>query len=240
MASLIFPDEMAAVPPATVLLADSDDDARNLYGDYLRQSSVIVDEARDGREALAKALASAHDAVITETRLPGINGYELCEVLRRDTATRATVIMAITGDALAPNLDRARRAGADVVLVKPCLPDVLVVELRRLLTRSAELRRHSAVLSARTAEQLQRSQDLQARTHHRALSRQFVRQATTAPPMPAPALVCPVCDRPLLYARSHIGGVSERHREQWDYYECPDGCGTFQYRHRTRKLRKVA
>jgi hypothetical protein len=55
----------------------------------------------------------------------------------------------------------------------------------------------------------------------------------------APALVCPSCDRPLRYRRSHIGGVSERLSEQWDYFDCVQGCGTFQYRQRTRKVRRV-
>ena len=52
-------------------------------------------------------------------------------------------------------------------------------------------------------------------------------------------LVCPSCDQALKYLRSHIGGVSARHLEQWDYFECPAGCGSFQYRERTKKLRKV-
>jgi len=43
----------------------------------------------------------------------------------------------------------------------------------------------------------------------------------------------------LKYLHSHIGGVSARHSEQWDYFECPGACGTFQYRERTRRLRKV-
>jgi hypothetical protein len=33
--------------------------------------------------------------------------------------------------------------------------------------------------------------------------------------------------------------VSERNMEQWDYFVCPRGCGTFQYRQRTRRLRKM-
>ena len=49
---------------------------------------------------------------------------------------------------------------------------------------------------------------------------------------------CPTCDRPLVYERSHIGGVTERFSEQWDYYTCT-GCGPFQYRQRTRALRSV-
>jgi len=53
-------------------------------------------------------------------------------------------------------------------------------------------------------------------------------------------LVCPNCDRALQYVRSHVGGVSARLSEQWDYYTCHGACGTFQYRQRTRRLRQVA
>jgi hypothetical protein len=55
-----------------------------------------------------------------------------------------------------------------------------------------------------------------------------------------PPLVCPACDRALQYVRSHVGGVSERLPEQWDYYTCHGACGTFQYRQRTRRVRRVA
>ncbi len=71
------------------------------------------------------------------------------------------------------------------------------------------------------------------------LSRAYDRHDTTEPPVAPPALVCPSCDQPLRYVKSHIGGVSVRHQEQWDYFECEGGCGTFQYRQRTRKLRRV-
>ena len=54
-----------------------------------------------------------------------------------------------------------------------------------------------------------------------------------------PALVCPDCNKALKYLRSHVGGVNARQPEQWDYFECGTGCGTFQFRERTRKLRKV-
>jgi hypothetical protein len=38
---------------------------------------------------------------------------------------------------------------------------------------------------------------------------------------------------------SHVGGVNSLHREQWDYFSCPAGCGTFQYRQRTRRVRRM-
>jgi two-component system, cell cycle response regulator DivK len=225
-----------------VLLADCDQDTRQMYGEFLRQSSVELDEAADGREALAKALARPHDVIITETRLPGISGYELCQLLRRDVATKSTPIIVVTAEAFATSLERARKAGADVVLVKPCLPDVLLAEIRRTTRHSSALRQHSAELLVRSASQMSRAQELTraTATHRRALSRLFSREDTTTPPNTPPDLVCPSCDQPLAYQRSHVGGVSERHREQWDYYECANGCGMFQYRQRTRKLRRVS
>lgn len=242
MEALLTPDSGVA-EPMSALLADRDDDTRQMYGGCLRRVSVDLDEASDGREALAKALARPHDVVITDTRLPGINGYELCQLLRRDVATKATPIIVVTAEAFSTNLERARRAGADQVLVKPCLPDQLLLEMRRLAGRSKELRRQSQQIRARLATQVTRSQALQTPRDakgQRALSRLFSREDTTTPPDAPPTLLCPMCDQSLQYRISHVGGVSERHREQWDYFECPNGCGDFQYRQRTRKLRKVS
>ena len=226
----------------SVLLVDHDDDTRHMYGEFFGQSSVELEEAADGRDALAKALARAHDIVVTETHLPGISGYELCQLLRRDAATRATPIIVVTGDAYGPNIDRARKAGADSILVKPCLPGILLAEMRTLVRRSLELRRLSQELRVRSAAGVSRAQAVQERmaTSRLALSRTFSRVDTVTPPAEPPALVCPACDQPLTYERSHVGGVSERHREQWDYFQCGNGCGTFQYRQRTRKIRKVS
>ena len=52
-------------------------------------------------------------------------------------------------------------------------------------------------------------------------------------------LTCPSCDQPFQYDHSYVGGVSDRHAEQWDYYICST-CGMFQYRQRTRKIRPVS
>jgi len=60
---------------------------------------------------------------------------------------------------------------------------------------------------------------------------------TTEPPAPPPMLHCPSCDERLRYLRSYLAGT-RRHPEQWDDYVC-SRCGKFQYRQRTRKLRRV-
>lgn len=197
------------------LLVDGDADTRRMYAEYLRLSSEwLVDEAADGREALAKAISQRPAVVVTETRLPGMSGFDLCQILRSDHLTAGVSIIVVTGDALENDIRRARMSGADTVLVKPCLPEQLYAEIERVVARGAE-----------------------AGDGHDAPP--VARRETDPRHFTPPTVLCPVCDGPMRYLRSHVGGVGRRVREQWDYFECTSGCGTFQYRQRTRKLRKV-
>jgi CheY-like chemotaxis protein len=225
------------------LLADRDADSRQMYAEYLRQRSYEIDEAEDGREALAKAISRRPGVIVTESRLPGMSGFELCRLLRSDPSTERIPIIVVTADAFPSDVKLAKAAGAHAVLVKPCLPERLVEEIRAVLAQSYELRARGRAAHEKAAVHLARSIELIARSHAGArrliLSHEHQRRDTTRPPTSPPALVCPACDRPLRYVKSHVGGVSERHREQWDYFECATGCGTFQFRQRTRKIRRV-
>jgi CheY-like chemotaxis protein len=222
-------------PEIFALLVARDEETRRLYAQYLTAHACIVEHAADGREALAKALVRHHHVVVLEPRLPGIDGYQLCGLLRRDPATESTPILVVSGDVTGSDIERAYRVGATAVLAKPCPPETLWSQICRLVGRSTD-----APAAEQRATGLHPDETQSTATAKRQiLSHVHQRGDTTAPPTMPPALVCPVCDTPLAYQRSHIGGVSARHAEQWDYYECPIGCGTFQYRHRTRKLRRA-
>jgi two-component system, cell cycle response regulator DivK len=244
--ALLSDSTVAAVPVRrkVVLIVDRDADTRKLYAEYLNMSaSCSVDEAEDGREALAKAITRHPDVVVTETRLPGLSGFDLCALLRRDSTTTNIPIIVVTGDAQDADVKRAQRAGADRVLIKPCLPDLLLNEIRRVTTRSGELRHGAQDVAEPISRHAAAANDAVERSPANPkrvmLSRSHDRRSTTEPPIRPPALICPMCDLPLQYLRSHVGGVSVRHPEQWDYFECAGGCGTFQYRERTKKIRKV-
>jgi two-component system, cell cycle response regulator DivK len=239
---MVSPTPFQDTSARLILLADRYDDSRQMYAEHLRLSAIEVDETVDGREALAMAISRRPDLVVTETRLLGIDGYQLCRLLRDDVTTCLTPIVVVTADVSPTDVEKARNSGADAILLKPCLPEALLAEVRRLIQRSKELRQQSDSLRAKAATQLDRAAAVQERlrmSERRLLSRAFARHDTKAPPIAPPALECPNCGRPLIYDRSHLGGASRRHREQWDYYVCPSACGSFQYRQRTHKLRHV-
>jgi CheY-like chemotaxis protein len=214
-----------------VLLVDRDGDTRQMYGEFLKQCAWDVIEAGDGAEALIKALARRPSIIITETRLPIVDGFELCERLRREAATEAIPILVLTADAYTPDVERARAAGADLVLIKPCLPDSLRDQMQQLVN-NARQRAASGGMTV-TAGGARR------RTAH-AVAKAPAAESTTTPPVTPPSLDCPSCRRPLVYQRSHLGkALAGRSREQWDYYVCPGACGHFQYRHRTGGLRLI-
>ncbi len=179
--------------------------------------------------------------IVTETRLPGISGVDLCRLLRGDASTKAIPIVVVTADGCEETVKLVEVAGADIVLVKPCLPDRLAAEIGAVLARSHELRERGRAVRSKIDMQLAKSKTLLERSHvnqrSAMLSHSYSRGQTSAPPAAPPTLRCPACDMPLAYLRSHVGGVSEREPEQWDYFTCSRCAGTFEYRQRTRKLR---
>ena len=116
-----------------ILVVDDYQDAREMYAEYLQFSGFRVAEARNGNEAVAQARSLKPDLILMDLSLPGMDGWEATRVLKADDATKHIPIVALTGHALAGASEGARKAGCDSFVTKPCLPDDLVVEVRRML-----------------------------------------------------------------------------------------------------------
>jgi CheY-like chemotaxis protein len=82
-------------------------------------------QAADGQEALATMRARRPDLVITDLSLPRMDGFELMTRMRDDPDLAAVPIICLSGYGGDAHEQRAREAGSDRVLQKPCLPDVL-------------------------------------------------------------------------------------------------------------------
>jgi two-component system cell cycle response regulator DivK len=123
----------APVPAPLILIVEDFDDAREMYRDYLEFAGFRVETARDGREAIQKTRRMNPDLVLMDLSLPGIDGWEATKLLKSDPATNKIPIVALSAHALATEGERARRAGCDGFIAKPCLPPDLIAEIAKYL-----------------------------------------------------------------------------------------------------------
>jgi CheY-like chemotaxis protein len=117
-----------------VLIVEDDRSTRIMYSEYLAHSGFRIVDAHNGFQALEKAQALRPHAVLTDLAVPGMDGFEFCRALQQSEVTRAIPILAVTGHSeYLDEPDRFKQAGISHVLTKPCPPDVIADELRRLI-----------------------------------------------------------------------------------------------------------
>jgi CheY-like chemotaxis protein len=118
-----------------LLVQPGDDDGSDIYEGFLRDHGLTPLAVSNARDALA--VAPKADVIVTGVLLPGsTDGIELIAQLRRNEPTRHTPIIVLTVCAWQTERKRCRDAGCDVFLPKPCPPDTLLREVRRLLAAS--------------------------------------------------------------------------------------------------------
>ena len=118
-----------------VLVVEDYQDAREMYAAYLQFSGYRVAEATNGIEAIERATELLPDIILMDLALPKMDGWESTRRHKLDDKTRHIPIVALTGHALAGHAEGARQAGCGSFVTKPCLPDALVAEIRRMLAR---------------------------------------------------------------------------------------------------------
>ena len=123
-----------------VLVVDDFLDAREMYAEYFAFSGFRVAEAANGAEAFEKAIELTPEVILMDLSMPGMDGWEATRRLKADTRTKDIPVIALTGHALTGFQESAKLAGCDAFVTKPCLPDTLVAEVRRVLG-TAEARR---------------------------------------------------------------------------------------------------
>lgn len=118
-----------------VLVADDDRDTRELYRACFDTSGYRTAEAGTGSQAIVSAVEIVPDVLLTDYVLPDVDGLTIARRLKADARTAGIRILMITGYST-PDLERrAAGAGIDRVLLKPCLPQTMMREVSRTLTR---------------------------------------------------------------------------------------------------------
>jgi two-component system, cell cycle response regulator DivK len=116
-----------------VLLVDDVADNRTVYAMWLTAVGFRIVEAANGQEALEAVVRLRPDVVVMDLSLPQMDGWEATRRIKAAPETRALPVIALTGYALADHAQRAREAGCDLVITKPCLPEDLEKILRGTL-----------------------------------------------------------------------------------------------------------
>jgi two-component system cell cycle response regulator DivK len=118
---------------AFVLVVDDDEDIRSIYAESFALNGFQVLHARDGRQALALAFAKPLAAVVMDLDMPLMDGLAATYTLKHDERTRQIPVVIVTGVARPEDLQRARTAGCDALLSKPCPPDAVVLTIEHIL-----------------------------------------------------------------------------------------------------------
>jgi CheY-like chemotaxis protein len=121
---------------ALILLADDDRDSLEAYDVLLRSRGYRTALSRDGQETLEAAARLRPDLIMLDLGLPVVNGWQVLERLRADPATAALPVVVVTGHLRSEDLARARDAGCNAILRKPCDAQQLL-EAARLWTDGA-------------------------------------------------------------------------------------------------------
>ena len=119
-------------PTPRVLLVDDDPTTRNLVSHFLHKEDFAVIKASDGNDGLARAKTDRPDLIIVDAAVPGMDGFELLSILKREPETRGLPVLMLSSlndeEAIVKSLD----AGADYI-IKPFSPRILVATVKKIL-----------------------------------------------------------------------------------------------------------
>jgi DNA-binding response OmpR family regulator len=142
----------AAVAPRVLIVDDTADD-REMYSLFLTTiGGCQVTTAASGRAALQLLARDRPDVVVLDARLPDLDGAEVCRQFRTSPESERTAVVAVTALPLrCPEVEGLINAGTNVVLQKPCPPEMLLKEIRALTAQSQALRERGPLPRHRVA-----------------------------------------------------------------------------------------
>jgi two-component system response regulator CpxR len=118
-----------------ILLVDDDSELCEAMEEYFARRQIQLESVMDGRRGLAVALAGRHDLILLDVMMPGLNGFELLRLVRRQSQVPVIMLTARTSQ-----VDRVAGldAGADDYLPKPFGPEELLARIRAVLRRTGK------------------------------------------------------------------------------------------------------
>jgi two-component system OmpR family response regulator len=130
--------------PCRLLIVDDNKDAARSLAILMGVAGYNVKTAFDGATALDVAASFHPAACILDIKMPGMNGYELARLLRKEAKDQPLVLAAVTACSDEEHLDLAVGAGFDLHFTKPADPAEVVEQLEKSVAANSETSRKSA------------------------------------------------------------------------------------------------
>ncbi len=119
--------------PHKILIADDNAVNVELLDAYLADFDYEIETAADGAEALEKVASFSPDLILLDIMMPRLSGFEVCEKLKGDPATRGIMVLMVTALSELGDIERAVNAGCDDYLSKPVNKFELIKRVDNLL-----------------------------------------------------------------------------------------------------------
>ena len=118
---------------AKILIVDDDNKSIELLKLNLEAYGFDVVTSLNGGEGLDKAFSELPDAIILDVRMPVLNGWQVCERLKKDPGAKAIPVIFLTAYSQKTDFEKSKKMGADLFLTKPLDPEELVQKIREIL-----------------------------------------------------------------------------------------------------------
>jgi two-component system chemotaxis response regulator CheY len=118
----------------TILIVDDSEFVRNYHSYVFEQAEFQVITAVDGSDGLEKLYSHPCDLVLTDINMSNMDGYEFIRRVRADAHYRSLPIIIVSTEGESKDKTKGFEAGATLYLVKPCRPEVMVENVRMVLT----------------------------------------------------------------------------------------------------------
>ena len=128
-----MPANMRTERPSRLLIADDNKPNCELLEAYLADEDYEFSFAYDGQQALDQVAATNPDLILLDIMMPKLSGYEVCQQLKQDAATRDIPILMVTALNKQGDIEKAVAAGCDDFLTKPVNQLELKTRVRSLL-----------------------------------------------------------------------------------------------------------
>lgn len=117
----------------SILLVDDDEELVDALALYLTEKGYKIFAVYTGDDVEWQAVKHAPDIIVLDIMLPRMNGYRVCQRLKRNPKTKAIPVLMLSARSAIADIDQGFEVAADDYLTKPFLPDRLAERIRLLL-----------------------------------------------------------------------------------------------------------